>query len=238
MFSIKKETHDPRGRIVFICKDANGFFVYKPGTGYNSRHWQDRSEPELQAAFLHQESCGHNNPFYNNGHQPQPGEVYPDFEKVWQIHANVQDADLPETTVLVIPEAGNNGNISDSEFYEPLHGDAKDLQADAVVDEYKPITAEEALEDAKAALEQNSAGNGTNKQESVQKNTDAVIKPAKPVKQPAKRVKSAKPQAKPVKPVKPAKPVKKPAKPAVKPVKPAKPAKPAKPVKKPAKKGC
>lgn len=82
MFTISKEGHDGKGRAVFVCSDANGLFVYKPSTGYAGRHFTE-GDAAIDAAFDHQVSCGHNAPWYLDGHAPAPNEVFPDFEAVW-----------------------------------------------------------------------------------------------------------------------------------------------------------
>jgi hypothetical protein len=82
MFTISKEGHDCKGRTVFVCSDANGLFVYKPSTGYASRHFT-KGDAAIEAAFDHQVACGHNGPWYLEGHAPLPNEVFPDFEAVW-----------------------------------------------------------------------------------------------------------------------------------------------------------
>jgi hypothetical protein len=59
-----KEGHDSKNRIVFICKDDNGFFVSKPQNGFKSKYWPIDDDSELIACFERQCSCGHSNPFY------------------------------------------------------------------------------------------------------------------------------------------------------------------------------
>lgn len=67
------EGHDPKNRIVFICKDEGGaFYVYKPRTMFKSRSWATVEDAELQACFARQ--CGDS----QNQASYQPGEAVAD----------------------------------------------------------------------------------------------------------------------------------------------------------------
>lgn len=77
LFEPVAEKHDGKGRIVFICEDANGLFVMKPATGFKSKHFSD--EEELNACFERQAGCGHAHAFYNANEQAAEGEEYPEL---------------------------------------------------------------------------------------------------------------------------------------------------------------
>lgn len=77
LFDSIKEGSDPRNRVVFICKDANGLYVYKPTSGFKSRHYTLEEAFELQDCFDRQCACGHAHAFYNDGERPAKGEKYP-----------------------------------------------------------------------------------------------------------------------------------------------------------------
>lgn len=79
LFKSIQEGHDSIGRIVFVCKDANGLFVYKPGSGFRSKHYADTADgdQDLEACFERQVSCGHTHAFYEEHERPAEGEEYP-----------------------------------------------------------------------------------------------------------------------------------------------------------------
>ncbi|HMO32326.1 MAG TPA: hypothetical protein PKE07_04955 [Lacibacter sp.] len=60
LFEPVQEGHDPKNRIVFICKDAGGFYVHKPRTGFKSGSWPVANHPDLLACFQRQCSDSHN----------------------------------------------------------------------------------------------------------------------------------------------------------------------------------
>lgn len=76
IFEAVDEKHDGKGRIVFLCKDAYGFYVYKPGTGFKSRHWLEQDDKHLVACFDRQVICTQNHGFLEKGEAPKKGEVY------------------------------------------------------------------------------------------------------------------------------------------------------------------
>lgn len=78
LFKSIKEGTDGRGRVVFICKDANGLYVYKPQTGFKSKHYDAEGDSEaLDAAFTRQCGCNHQHAFYNDDERPAADEQYP-----------------------------------------------------------------------------------------------------------------------------------------------------------------
>ncbi len=54
LFNPVQEAHDAKNRQVFVCKDAKGFHVYKPATGFKSRSWATDADEALQACFNRQ----------------------------------------------------------------------------------------------------------------------------------------------------------------------------------------
>ena len=77
LFNPIQESHDPLNRIVFLCKDANGFYVYKPANGFRSRHFKNEANEDCQACFERQVCCGHVHAFYEDGETPAEGEDFP-----------------------------------------------------------------------------------------------------------------------------------------------------------------
>lgn len=77
LFKSVKEGHDGKARIVFICQDANGFFVYKPQTGFRTKHWKTKNNKVLMSCFYRQVSCTQNNGFFDAGEAPAANEQYP-----------------------------------------------------------------------------------------------------------------------------------------------------------------
>lgn len=79
LFEAIAEKHDGKGRIVFLCEDANGLFVFKPATGFKSKHFTDDAEGDeaMQNCFERQIGCSHTHAFYNENERPEEGEEYP-----------------------------------------------------------------------------------------------------------------------------------------------------------------
>lgn len=77
LFTPVQEGHDSKNRIVFICQDANGFFVLKPQTGFRSKHWPEKENDELAACYERVCGCGHTHAFYEDWEKPAEGEEYP-----------------------------------------------------------------------------------------------------------------------------------------------------------------
>ena len=77
LFNPVQESHDPLNRIVFLCKDANGFYVYKPANGFRSRHFENENDAECVACFDRQISCGQVHAFYEENETAEAGEEYP-----------------------------------------------------------------------------------------------------------------------------------------------------------------
>jgi len=82
LFKSVKEGHDGKGRIVFICTDAAGFFVYKPQTGFKTRHWPNRKDKKMIGCFNRQIGCTQNTGFFEQGEAPKMGEDYSLEKKV------------------------------------------------------------------------------------------------------------------------------------------------------------
>ncbi|MES2773388.1 MAG: hypothetical protein V4722_04350 [Bacteroidota bacterium] len=59
--------YDPKNRPVFICKAEDGFYVYKPGTGFTSRVFSDKADEALQEIYSYQLHDSQNNAFYREG---------------------------------------------------------------------------------------------------------------------------------------------------------------------------
>lgn len=76
LFEPVHEGHDGKGRVVFICEDVSGFYVYKPQTGFITRHWPTEIEPALVACFKRQVSCTQNHAFLEDGEHLVKGESY------------------------------------------------------------------------------------------------------------------------------------------------------------------
>ncbi|MFZ4056970.1 MAG: hypothetical protein ACOYKE_02475 [Ferruginibacter sp.] len=70
--------HDGKARVVHICADANGYYVYKPQTGFKSKHWKKKNAVELANCFNQQLSCTQNNAFYDSSSKPSETEEYPE----------------------------------------------------------------------------------------------------------------------------------------------------------------
>lgn len=80
LFNAIQEGYDSNNRIVFLCQDANGVYVFKPATGFKSTHFKSEKEEAATACFNRQVSCGHTHAFYEEGESQQEGEKYPDPE--------------------------------------------------------------------------------------------------------------------------------------------------------------
>ena len=76
LFEPVKEAYDGKNRVVFICQDKNGFYVYKPNTVFKTKHWPSLDNEELQACFDRQVGCTHNNGFFEKGEAPATEENY------------------------------------------------------------------------------------------------------------------------------------------------------------------
>ena len=76
LFEPVQEGHDGKGRVVFICKDASGFYVYKPATGFKTKHWEGETDDELVSCFDRQVSCTQNHAFLEDHEHMAEGEVY------------------------------------------------------------------------------------------------------------------------------------------------------------------
>jgi len=74
LFKSVKEGHDPKNRVVFICQDTDGFYIYKPSTGFKSTHFKTAKLAEPH--FNYQCACGHNNAFYSEENAPKKNEIY------------------------------------------------------------------------------------------------------------------------------------------------------------------
>lgn len=74
LFNPIKEAHDGGCRIVFVCKDAAGFYVLKPATGYRSKHFA--TARQCTPVMAAQVACTHSHAFYNDGDRPADGEKY------------------------------------------------------------------------------------------------------------------------------------------------------------------
>lgn len=82
LFKSVKEGHDGKGRIVFICTDAAGFYVYKPQTGFKTKHWTTAKDKKLIACFKRQVGCTQNAGFFEQGEAPAKNEDYSLEKKV------------------------------------------------------------------------------------------------------------------------------------------------------------
>ncbi len=76
LFKSVKEGHDGKGRIVFVCSDKAGFYVYKPQTGFKTKHWKTKSDKALISCFNRQVGCTQNTGFFEPGEAPAKGESY------------------------------------------------------------------------------------------------------------------------------------------------------------------
>ncbi len=75
LFNAIKEGSDSANRIVFLCQDSNGLYVYKPSNGFKSTHYED--EEAAQPCFDRQVSCSHTHAFYEEDERQKDGEEYP-----------------------------------------------------------------------------------------------------------------------------------------------------------------
>lgn len=82
LFEHIKEAHDGIGRVIFVCKDQNGMYVYKPTSGFKSKHYSDEESEDLEACFERQKGCNHTHAFYEESERPTDTDVYPSFDEV------------------------------------------------------------------------------------------------------------------------------------------------------------
>lgn len=75
LFKSVKEGHDPKNRVVFVCQDPKGFYVYKPATGFKSTHFKTADSAEEH--FNQQCAFSQNNAFYSKENLPKKNENYP-----------------------------------------------------------------------------------------------------------------------------------------------------------------
>ena len=76
LFEPVETAHDGKARVLFICQDKNGFYVFKPATGFKTRHWETKEDENLQACWERQKGCTQNNGFFEAGECPAEGEDY------------------------------------------------------------------------------------------------------------------------------------------------------------------
>lgn len=76
LFKSVREGHDGKGRVVHLCQDAAGFYVYKPATGFRTRHWKSLDTKALIACFNRQVVCTQNTGFFEKGEAPTANEDY------------------------------------------------------------------------------------------------------------------------------------------------------------------
>ena len=76
IFKAIEEKHDGRNRVVFVCEDPQGYYVFKPATGFKTKHWPKSTTKALRECFARQVSCGHQHSFYNPGEAPAADENY------------------------------------------------------------------------------------------------------------------------------------------------------------------
>jgi hypothetical protein len=76
LFTSVEQKYDSRNRPVFICQDPQGFYVFKPATGFKTKHWPAQDDEALQSCFARQVSCGHQFGFFNPGEAPEVDEDY------------------------------------------------------------------------------------------------------------------------------------------------------------------
>ena len=76
LFKQVAEKYDSRNRVVFICQDLQGFYVFKPATGFKTKHWASEKTKALQQCFARQISCGQQFGFFNPGEAPAKDEDY------------------------------------------------------------------------------------------------------------------------------------------------------------------
>ncbi len=76
LFKQVAEKYDSRNRVVFICQDPQGFYVFKPSTGFRTKHWASQNAKALQKCFARQVSCSHQFGFFNPDEAPLKDEDY------------------------------------------------------------------------------------------------------------------------------------------------------------------
>ncbi len=67
LFNEVQTGYDPQNRQVMICKGKNGFYVYKPHTGFTSRCFESETDEALREIFGYQVACMHNAAYYREG---------------------------------------------------------------------------------------------------------------------------------------------------------------------------
>jgi hypothetical protein len=102
LFKAVEEKHDSKNRVVFVCEDPQGFYVFKPATGLKTKHWNTRSNKSLVACFNRQISCGQPHGFFIPGEAPAVDENYsmeakkaPGPKPIEQVKVEVPVADAP-----------------------------------------------------------------------------------------------------------------------------------------------
>ncbi len=76
LFNAVQEGHDGKGRIVFLCQDPQGFYCFKPATGFKTKHWKKQDAKILVACFERQISCTQNTGFFEKDEAPAADENY------------------------------------------------------------------------------------------------------------------------------------------------------------------
>lgn len=66
-FSVENTAYDPKGKPVHLCKNADGFYVYKPSSGFQSRSFATADDEALVAIYERQRSCMHTHASYLPG---------------------------------------------------------------------------------------------------------------------------------------------------------------------------
>jgi hypothetical protein len=102
LFEPVKEGYDGKGRVVFICQDKNGFYVYKPATCFKTKHWAKKTDKVLLACYNRQVSCTQNNGFFEKGEAPAAGEDY-SLEEATAAKADGKQV-INKTAAVVTPE--------------------------------------------------------------------------------------------------------------------------------------
>ncbi len=78
LFNAVKEGHDSNNRIVFLCKDANGVYVFKPSNGFKSKHYPGEEEEAAIDCITRQVGCGDPHGCYDDHERPSDNEEYPE----------------------------------------------------------------------------------------------------------------------------------------------------------------
>ncbi len=115
LFEAVKEGHDGKARIVLLCQDPQGFYVFKPATGFKTKHWLAEDDAELISCFERQVSCTQNNGFLEPGEGPAANENY-------SLEVTKPIGSVEKTTAVVGLVEGTAAVVAPVEPFAPFEG--------------------------------------------------------------------------------------------------------------------